>query len=227
MIEQIIPSLISLIVGCALTLCVTYFSQTMTRKGDKNKIRREKLEEAYILLGELKYWLRVQHYRLHLYAPTIFNDKLNDIYDKQFQSSFWLIGKLNIPDIDTIKYDCPIERIVMLISLYAPPLKTTILSYQLSINFILQYDPKLLTMEQEIWEQANEIFSDEKSQEDFIKILKLLKMEEEIKRKPANEVFSVKTKQEVALKILYGAFLSCEEIHQTLQSSLEKIIVEI
>jgi hypothetical protein len=56
MIEQILPSLISLIVGSVLTFCITYFSLTMTRKGDKNKIVREKLEEAYLLLNVLKHW---------------------------------------------------------------------------------------------------------------------------------------------------------------------------
>jgi hypothetical protein len=37
MIEQIIPSTISLIMGCVLTLVVTYISQNMTRKDDEEQ----------------------------------------------------------------------------------------------------------------------------------------------------------------------------------------------
>lgn len=222
MIDQIIPSLVSLIIGSVLTMGVTYFSLTITRKGEKDKIVREKLEEAYILLGELRYWLRVQRYQIHLYAPK----KLNDIYEKEFKSFFWLMGNLNILDIDNIKCDCPIERIVMLVSLYAPTLRNAILNYEKSIDFILTYDPKFLKMEQEIVEQANEDFSEAKQQEAFTKILKLFKMEQEI-MKQENEAYSVENKQELIISVLYAALNGCGQLHQELQSSLEKIITKV
>jgi hypothetical protein len=200
MIEQITPSIISLIIGSLLTLVVTYFTQTMNRKGEKNKVTREKLEESYILLGELKYWLKIQYNRIYRDGET----DINDEYKKKFESDFWWLNELLVIDFDHIKCECPIERFVMLVSLYAPSLKNTTINYKQGVDtlkfaLIHLFDPDLL-----------KILSD-------------------IKALPNNKEFSesIDHLHGPMIKGAYISLLKCEELHNTLQASLEKTIIKI
>jgi len=60
MVEQIIITLASLILGSVLTMCVTYFSQRMSSTAEKQKLVREKIEELYTLTIQMRTWLQTQ-----------------------------------------------------------------------------------------------------------------------------------------------------------------------
>jgi hypothetical protein len=123
----------------------------------KNKIVREKLEEAYILLNELKFWLNIQYHR------TAFDLKadLHDVFQEKFDGGFWSLVKLHNYDFDNIKSECPIERIVMLISLYAPSLKNRVHSYEMIVRLvnslvITTYESKFLKTQSNIVEKLDD-----------------------------------------------------------------------
>lgn len=223
MIDQIIPSLVSLIIGSALTMFVTYFSQTMTRKGDKDKVVREKLEEAYTLLNELKYWLKIRYYKTILIEREVLAKAVEDRgyadgdFEKKYDeykkyrdklNSFFSFGDFYTFDLDNMQNDCPIERIVMLISLYASTLKEPINNYESLIRdlkaFLINFHPTYMEMKKQI------------SNIDIKELAtKVQSLSEEYKQLDASSI-----------KACYITLLKCEKVHKVLQSSLEKIIAK-
>lgn len=100
MFDQLIITLISLVIGSVLTMGVTYFTQAMNHKTEKRKVKYDKLEELYVLSFQLKNWAE----------DTC--ERLWSLYDSEPGTSF-------CPS----RFECPVDRIEILTRLYAPSLK--------------------------------------------------------------------------------------------------------
>ena len=91
--DSLISDLLKIILGAALTMCAQWVYANLNTKKEKNKLRRQKLEEAFIIIGDI---LGGIHYKVAL----LINPNLN-IENPKFE-----IGKLH-----------------SLISFYAPELQ--------------------------------------------------------------------------------------------------------
>ena len=91
--DILISDLLKIILGAALTMCAQWVYANLNTKKEKNKLRRQKLEEAFIIVGDI---LGGIHYKVAL----LINPNLN-IENPKFE-----IGKLH-----------------SLISFYAPELQ--------------------------------------------------------------------------------------------------------
>lgn len=91
--DSLISDLLKIILGAVLTMCAQWAYANLNTKKEKNKLRRQKLEEAFTIVGDI---LGGIHYKVAL----LINPNLN-IENPKFE-----IGKLH-----------------MLISFYAPELQ--------------------------------------------------------------------------------------------------------
>ena len=91
--DSLISDLLKIILGAALTMCAQWLYANLNTKKEKNKLRRQKLEEAFVIVGDI---LGGIHYKVAL----LINPNLN-IENPKFE-----IGKLH-----------------SLISFYAPELQ--------------------------------------------------------------------------------------------------------
>lgn len=91
--DSLISDLLKIILGAVLTMCAQWVYANLNTKKEKNKLRRQKLEEAFIIVGDI---LGGIHYKVAL----LINPNLN-IENPKFE-----IGKLH-----------------SLISFYAPELQ--------------------------------------------------------------------------------------------------------
>lgn len=91
--DSLISDLLKIILGAVLTMCAQWVYANLNTKKEKNKLRQQKLEEAFIIVGDI---LGGIHYRVAL----LINPNLN-IENPKFE-----IGKLH-----------------SLISFYAPELQ--------------------------------------------------------------------------------------------------------
>ena len=91
--DSLISDLLKIILGAVLTMCAQWVYANLNTKKEKNKLRRQKLEEAFIIVGDI---LGGIHYKVAL----LINPNLN-IENPKFE-----IGKLH-----------------SLISFYAPELE--------------------------------------------------------------------------------------------------------
>ena len=91
--DSLISDLLKIILGAALTMCAQWLYANLNTKKEKNKLRQQKLEEAFIIVGDI---LGGIHYKVAL----LINPNLN-IENPKFE-----IGKLH-----------------SLISFYAPELQ--------------------------------------------------------------------------------------------------------
>ncbi len=91
--DSLISDLLKIVLGAVLTICAQWVYANLNTKKEKNKLRRQKLEEAFIIVGDI---LGGIHYKVAL----LINPNLN-IENPKFE-----IGKLH-----------------SLISFYAPELE--------------------------------------------------------------------------------------------------------
>ncbi|OSQ22858.1 hypothetical protein CCON61_09120 [Campylobacter concisus] len=91
--DSLISDLLKIVLGAVLTMCAQWVYANLNTKKEKNKLRRQKLEEAFIIVGDI---LGGIHYKVAL----LINPNLN-IENPKFE-----IGKLH-----------------SLISFYAPELE--------------------------------------------------------------------------------------------------------
>ena len=91
--DSLISDLLKIILGAVLTMCAQWVYANLNTKKEKNKLRRQKLEEAFIIVGDI---LGGIHYKVAL----LINPNLN---------------------IENPKFE--ISKLHMLISFYAPELQ--------------------------------------------------------------------------------------------------------
>ena len=91
--DILISDLLKIILGAALTMCAQWVYANLNTKKEKNKLRQQKLEEAFIIIGDI---LGGLHYK----ASLLVNPNLS----------------IEIPKID-------ISKLHLLISFYAPELQ--------------------------------------------------------------------------------------------------------
>lgn len=117
MFDQLIVTLVSLVLGSVLTMAVTYVSQRMSSHADKQKVVREKIEELYTLTIQMKTWIQVQ---------VLLVCKLAEITWHSDRPGWYVTDT-------TLAVDCPIDRIEMLVKLYIPSLKKPFAAYRQSV----------------------------------------------------------------------------------------------
>jgi len=117
MVEQIIITFISLILGSILTMGVTYFSQRMSSNVEKEKVVREKIEELYTLTIQMKTWMQTQ---------LLCACKLEEITWHSDRPDWYVTDA-------TIGAECPINRVEMLVKLYVPSLRNPFAAYRWSV----------------------------------------------------------------------------------------------
>ena len=91
--DSLISDLLKIILGAVLTMCAQWVYANLNTKKEKNKLRRQKLEEAFIIIGDI---LGGLHYKASLFI----NPNLS----------------IESPKIDT-------SKLHLLISFYAPELQ--------------------------------------------------------------------------------------------------------
>ena len=80
--DSLISDLLKIVLGAVLTMCAQWVYANLNTKKEKNKLRRQKLEEAFIIVGDI---LGGIHYKVAL----LINPNLN-IENPKFE-----IGKLH------------------------------------------------------------------------------------------------------------------------------------
>lgn len=80
--DSLISDLLKIILGAVLTMCAQWVYANLNTKKEKNKLRRQKLEESFIIVGDI---LGGIHYKVAL----LINPNLN-IENPKFE-----IGKLH------------------------------------------------------------------------------------------------------------------------------------
>lgn len=181
MIPVDLGSIILLVLGSVLTLsgglAATYFSQYIAGRAEKKKVVREKLEEIYILINQIKFWSQMQLLEICKLRELEPFQYIIDVEDLKKPRA--VLEKMSLEDLcrlidehkmlkvalqqteDTGKvieyirklagleagesmmfwylYDpadalgCPIDRLVMLVNLYAPELRKFISSYRMLV----------------------------------------------------------------------------------------------
>ena len=91
--DSLISDLLKIVLGAVLTMCAQWVYANLNTKKEKNKLRQQKLEEAFIIVGDI---LGGIHYKVAL----LINPNLN---------------------IENPKFE--ISKLHMLISFYAPELQ--------------------------------------------------------------------------------------------------------
>ncbi len=122
-VVSIITTLIAVIGAITGTILGIMLTQRTTRKADKSKITRGKIEELYVLTNQIKIW----------YHSQIAELLKKNLIDYQFEEDvFWILEQSTLKDFNKNSY-FPINKVTMLINLYAPSLKEIYLVYHLSI----------------------------------------------------------------------------------------------
>jgi hypothetical protein len=127
MLDQGVVSIITTIVAVTGAISGTMLGVILThraaRKVDKSKVTREKIEELYILTNQIKIW----------YHEQIADLLKNNLINYQFEEDvFWILEQSTLKDFHKSPY-FPINKVTMLINLYAPSLREIYLIYHLSI----------------------------------------------------------------------------------------------
>ncbi len=115
MLDQNVITLLATALGGALALIggiiATYFTQMLNNRAERRRFVREKCEEVYILADQVKRWAD--------------NEDLKWWYNyhKEFEpdnSEIYLYGSKRILE----PIECPIDRLIMIVALHIPELRT-------------------------------------------------------------------------------------------------------
>ncbi len=137
--DSLISDLLKIILGAVLTMCAQWVYANLNTKKEKNKLRLQKLEEAFIVVGDIlggihykvallinsnlnienpKFEIGKLHSLISFYAPELQEDY------KDFMSTYQEIdplilniNKLNTSDCDDKKIETAIEEVVQITSL--------------------------------------------------------------------------------------------------------------
>ena len=134
--DSLISDLLKIILGAALTMCAQWVYATLNTKKEKNKLRQQKLEEAFIIVGDIlggihykvallinpnlnienpKFEIGKLHSLISFYAPELQEDY------KDFMSTYQefgplILNKFSTSDCDDKKIEIVAEELAQIIS---------------------------------------------------------------------------------------------------------------
>ena len=135
--DSLISDLLKIILGAVLTMCAQWVYANLNTKKEKNKLRRQKLEEAFIIVGDIlggihykvallinpnlnienpKFEIGKLHSLISFYAPELQEDY------KDFMSTYQefgplILNKFSTSDRDDKKIEIVAEELARIISL--------------------------------------------------------------------------------------------------------------
>ena len=134
--DSLISDLLKIILGAALTMCAQWVYANINTKKEKNKLRQQKLEEAFIIVGDIlggihykvallinpnlnienpKFEIGKLHSLISFYAPELQEDY------KDFMSTYQefgplILNKFSTSDCDDKKIEIVAEELARIIS---------------------------------------------------------------------------------------------------------------
>ena len=134
--DSLISDLLKIILGAALTMCAQWVYANLNTKKEKNKLRQQKLEEAFIIVGDIlggihykvallinpnlnienpKFEIGKLHSLISFYAPELQEDY------KDFMSTYQefgplILNKFSTSDCDNKKIEIVAEELAQIIS---------------------------------------------------------------------------------------------------------------
>ena len=134
--DSLISDLLKIILGAALTMCAQWLYANLNTKKEKNKLRQQKLEEAFIIVGDIlggihykvallinpnlnienpKFEIGKLHSLISFYAPELQEDY------KDFMSTYQefgplILNKFSASDCDNKKIEIVADELAQIIS---------------------------------------------------------------------------------------------------------------
>ena len=134
--DSLISDLLKIILGAALTMCAQWVYANINTKKEKNKLRQQKLEEAFVIVGDIlggihykvallinpnlnienpKFEIGKLHSLISFYAPELQEDY------KDFMSTYQefgplILNKFSTSDCDDKKIEIVAEELAQIIS---------------------------------------------------------------------------------------------------------------
>lgn len=134
--DSLISDLLKIILGAVLTMCAQWVYANLNTKKEKNKLRQQKLEEAFIIVGDIlggihykvallinpnlnienpKFEIGKLHSLISFYAPELQEDY------KDFMSTYQefgplILNKFSTSDCDDKKIEIVAEELAQIIS---------------------------------------------------------------------------------------------------------------
>ena len=134
--DSLISDLLKIILGAALTMCAQWVYANINTKKEKNKLRQQKLEEAFIIVGDIlggihykvallinpnlnienpKFEIGKLHSLISFYAPELQEDY------KDFMSTYQefgplILNKFSTSDCDNKKIEIVADELAQIIS---------------------------------------------------------------------------------------------------------------
>ncbi|WP_103578723.1 hypothetical protein [Campylobacter concisus] len=134
--DILISDLLKIILGAALTMCAQWVYANLNTKKEKNKLRQQKLEEAFIIVGDIlggihykvallinpnlnienpKFEIGKLHSLISFYAPELQEDY------KDFMSTYQefgplILNKFSTSDCDNKKIEIVADELAQIIS---------------------------------------------------------------------------------------------------------------
>ncbi|WP_035144897.1 hypothetical protein [Campylobacter concisus] len=134
--DSLISDLLKIILGAALTMCAQWLYANLNTKKEKNKLRQQKLEEAFIIVGDIlggihykvallinpnlnienpKFEIGKLHSLISFYAPELQEDY------KDFMSTYQefgplILNKFSTSDCDNKKIEIVADELAQIIS---------------------------------------------------------------------------------------------------------------
>ena len=134
--DSLISDLLKIILGAALTMCAQWVYANLNTKKEKNKLRQQKLEEAFIIVGDIlggihykvaslinpnlnienpKFEIGKLHSLISFYAPELQEDYKDFISTYQEFGSL-ILNKFSTSDCDDKKIEIVAEELAQIIS---------------------------------------------------------------------------------------------------------------
>ncbi len=128
MLDQTIANLLTTALGGMLVitggLVATVATQALNNKAERNKFRREKCEEVYLLAVQIKEWVKNEDNRWwQNYYDDFFPNAYPDSYRREYK-----------------QLDCPIDTLLMIVRLHLPELYEKAKALKKSVDSYQYYD---------------------------------------------------------------------------------------
>ena len=134
--DSLISDLLKIILGAVLTMCAQWVYANLNTKKEKNKLRQQKLEEAFIIVGDIlggihykvallinpnlnienpKFEIGKLHSLISFYAPELQED-YKDFISTYQEFGPLILNKFSTSDCDNKKIEIVAEELAQIIS---------------------------------------------------------------------------------------------------------------
>ncbi len=146
-------TIFTLVLGSILTIVggflATYYSQRLARSGEKRKAAREKCQEIFELFEQINRWIKNE---IDKWQERADPDKL-DIFGQR---------KVNPPVSQNL--ECPINRLLMLVKLYVPPLEKLASELDNKVELFNKVEQDFHNQPEIDWERVPDFLTEQKEE---------------------------------------------------------------